>query len=80
MLLTATAAGLATAYSNQPIEVEGLRDRLRQTLQTSGHPQILLRIGRAPAVQPAVRRPVEEVLLDGAEPSSGTGGVRQACP
>lgn len=63
MLLSVAAAGLTAAYLNQPIEVEELRPQLRAAAGLSGMPQLLLRVGEGPNVPPAVRRPVEEVLL-----------------
>lgn len=63
MLLAVAAAGLTAAYLNQPVEVERLRPQLRARAGTTGIPQLLLRLGRAPRVPPAIRRPVEEVLL-----------------
>jgi hypothetical protein len=63
ILLEATAAGWTSAYLNQPIETDALRPRLRAAAGTSGHPQVLLRVGRAEPVDPAVRRPVGEVLI-----------------
>ncbi|TNC62553.1 Acg family FMN-binding oxidoreductase [Rubellimicrobium roseum] len=63
-LLAVTAVGLTAAYLNQPVEVEDLRPRLRDVAGVDGHPQLLLRIGQAPEIPPAVRRPVEEVLID----------------
>ncbi|MCW8195886.1 nitroreductase [Proteobacteria bacterium 005FR1] len=62
-LLAVTARGLTADYLNQPIEVATMRPRLRSLLGVSGHPQLLFRIGRGPEVAPAVRRPLEEVLL-----------------
>lgn len=63
VLLEATAAGLTAAYLNQPVEVGTLRPRLREAAGANGVPQLLMRIGRAPSIGPAVRRPVEAVLL-----------------
>jgi hypothetical protein len=62
-LLAVTAAGWTAAYLNQPIEVPRLRPLLRDAAGHLGQPQLLLRLGRGPAVVPAVRRPIEEVLL-----------------
>jgi hypothetical protein len=62
MLLAVTAAGLTAAYLNQPVEVDALRPRLREAVGARGTPQLLLRIGRAALVPPAVRRPVETVI------------------
>lgn len=66
ILLAATAVGWTSAYLNQPVETEHLRPRLRDAAGVSGHPQLLLRLGRAPEIEPAVRRPVTDVLV--AEP------------
>jgi hypothetical protein len=63
ILLELTAAGWTCAYLNQPIETDHLRPQLRETLRLSGHPQLLFRVGRARAIEPAVRRPVSEVIL-----------------
>lgn len=62
-LLAVTAAGATAAYLNQPIEVPALRPRLRAAAGVAGQPQLLLRLGRGPAIPPAVRRPLEEVLV-----------------
>lgn len=62
MLLAVTAEGLTAAYRNQPVEVDRLRPRLRAAAGASGIPQLLLRIGRGPAIAPAVRRPAEAVI------------------
>jgi nitroreductase len=64
ILLSVTAAGWTSAYLNQPVETDHLRPRLRAAAGLRGHPQLLLRIGRAEAIDPAVRRPVSEVLID----------------
>lgn len=66
VLLDITAAGWTSAYLNQPIETRELRPRLRSAAQLMGHPQLLFRIGRAPTIDPAVRRPVAASLI--AEP------------
>ena len=63
VLLAVTAAGLTAAYLNQPIEVDRLRPRLRDAVGTRGMPQLLFRVGRGPAITPAARRSVEEVLV-----------------
>ena len=63
VLLLLTADGFTAAYLNQPIEVEALRPRLRAALGLTGTPQLLLRAGRGPAVAPAARRPLDEVLI-----------------
>jgi nitroreductase len=63
VLLTITAAGATAAYLNQPIEVATLRPRLCEALALDGFPQLLLRVGYAPAGRPAVRRPLCDVLV-----------------
>lgn len=64
LLLALTAQGFTASYLNQPIEVEDLRPRLGGA---AGHPQILIRMGRADAVpEPSVRRGLESVVIDGA--------------
>jgi hypothetical protein len=62
-LAALTAAGFTTAYLNQPIEVDALRPALRDASGLQGTPQLLIRAGRGPALEPAVRRPVAEVML-----------------
>lgn len=64
VLLEVAAAGWTAAYLNQPVEVDELRPRLRDAAGLRGLPQLLMRIGPAPAIAPAVRRPVEAVLID----------------
>lgn len=64
ILLAVTAAGWTSAYLNQPVETDQLRPQLGAVAGLGGHPQLLLRIGRAEAIEPAVRRPVSEVLID----------------
>lgn len=64
VLLELTAAGWTSAYLNQPIETDHLRPQLREAIRLSGHPQLLFRAGRAKVIDPAIRRPVDEVLLE----------------
>jgi hypothetical protein len=65
VLLRAAVDGVASSFLNQPIEVEELRPRLRDTIGHTGFPQLLLRMGYGPAIPPAPRRPVSAVLLPG---------------
>ncbi len=55
-------AGFTASYLNQPVEVPALRARLAEALGTHEAPQLLLRVGRGPALPPSVRRPVGQVL------------------
>ncbi len=64
VLLTLTARDLTAAFLNEPVEVAALRDRLRLTLGVGGVPQLLLRVGYGPALSPAARRPLSEVLTE----------------
>jgi hypothetical protein len=60
VLLRATADGLTASYLNQPVEVPALRSRLAALLDTKGPPQLLLRLGHAPAARATPRRRLEE--------------------
>lgn len=63
MLLTACADGLQASYLNQPIQVPALRPRLRDTIETNGMPQVLVRLGYPnEALPPAPRRPLRDVI------------------
>lgn len=62
LTLEAEAAGLASAYMNQPCEVPGARVRLTEALSITGSPQLILRFGRAEPTRPASRLPVSQVL------------------
>ena len=63
VLLSATAEGVRSSYLNQPIETPELRTRLASVSGVQRVPQLLLRFGYGPVTDPAVRRPVSEVLL-----------------
>jgi len=62
VLLAIVQAGYAASYLNQPIEVPGLRVRLAALMGTARWPQVLLRVGRGPAVPHSPRRPLADVL------------------
>lgn len=63
VLLRARAENVWASFLNQPIEVEALRPRLRDALDLTGFPQILLRMGYGPDVRPTPRRPIRDVLI-----------------
>ncbi len=63
MLLILTAAGLSASYLNQPVEVSSLRNSLQRRAAVTGTPQLLLRLGYGPKVEPSARRTVEESLV-----------------
>ncbi len=65
VLLLATASGLSASFLNQPVEVENLRPRLAKTIDHTGFPQAVLRMGHGPEVPPTPRRGVREVLRAG---------------
>lgn len=62
VLLLAAKAGYQASYLNQPIEVADLRERLAADTRVARFPQLMLRLGRGPAVPHAPRRPLEDVL------------------
>ncbi|HEX6756745.1 MAG TPA: hypothetical protein VF109_12465 [Mycobacteriales bacterium] len=65
VLLVAAADGYAASYLNQPLELPGLRQQLRDELRLAGWPQLVLRLGRphgAVPPQPS-RRPIADLLL-----------------
>ena len=61
--LRAAAAGVSVSFLNQPIEVRELRPQVVDILGRKGYPQLVLRMGYGPVVNPTPRRPVREVLL-----------------
>jgi hypothetical protein len=65
LLLAAGAAGYAASFLGQPLEVPRLRAQVREELETGGHPQLVLRVGRphGPLPPPTPRRPLRDVLL-----------------
>jgi nitroreductase len=64
VLLVATVEGLVATYANQPLEAPGLRWLVRDPDQPIGFPQMLFRLGYAPAAPATPRRPVEDVIID----------------
>ena len=64
--LQATADGLKLAFLNQPVEVPAQRAKLRTLLGLGDRrPNLVLRVGHAPAMPRSLRRPVEEVVVAG---------------
>jgi hypothetical protein len=64
VLLIATREAYAASPFSQIIEVAETNRRLRQQLELDAYPQLLLRMGRAPAASPVPRRPLEEMLTE----------------
>lgn len=67
VLLTATALGMSSCPVTEPLEIEETRAAVRDDVfGTSGHPQMLLRIGWAPidaeALPPTPRRAIDDVV------------------
>ncbi|MCB1499265.1 MAG: Tat pathway signal protein [Bauldia sp.] len=61
--LAATARGLKHAFVNQPVEVESFRPELASVIGEPGkRPDLIMRLGYAPALPYSPRRPVEDVL------------------
>jgi hypothetical protein len=65
LLLTAAADGYVASYLNQPLELPGLRQQLRDELRLAGWPQLILRLGRpaGPLPEPPPRRPARDLLV-----------------
>jgi hypothetical protein len=61
--LRADLLDIRSAFINQPIEVAALRTALRSQLDTTDHPQLMVRFGRGPRSPYSLRRPVEDVLV-----------------
>jgi hypothetical protein len=63
-LLTATALGLQMAFFDQVPELPQLRTELAAYLKMQAYPQLMLRLGYGPVINPSPRRPVADVLVD----------------
>jgi len=70
VLLTATAAGIATCPLTQPLETSDAW-LVRDSRSGIEQPQMIVRIGYAPPVPPAPRRPVGDILDEPEPPASG---------
>ena len=61
--LAATSLGLATAFTNQPVEVAALRPNLAGLIGAAGRrPDLVVRFGYGPRLPWSPRRPVRDVL------------------
>lgn len=68
VLLSATAMGLATCPVTEPLEIPGTREAVRaDVFGMSGHPQILMRFGWAPANAEQLPATPRRPLLDVAD-------------
>jgi hypothetical protein len=63
VLLWARLQDYDASYLNQPIEIDGLRERLRAMLGLADTPQLLLRLGHGGQVIHTPRRPLSEVMI-----------------
>lgn len=63
LALQAAALNLRTAFINQPVEVARLRPEFAGAIGIGDHrPDLVVRIGRGPAMPRSLRRPVEDVV------------------
>jgi hypothetical protein len=65
VLLVATVEGLVSTFANQPLEAPQLRWLVREPDRPIGFPQMILRLGYAPAAPATPRRPIEDVIVNG---------------
>ena len=63
VLLTATAAGLATSFLSQVVEVPQTREELRRLIGGTRPPQAVLRIGHGWPVAATPRREAGDLLM-----------------
>ena len=64
VLLEITRHGLSASLLTQVTEVPATRAELRRELKLTGHPHVLLRIGRAPTTPASRRRRLVDVLTE----------------
>ena len=64
VLLEITRHGLSASLLTQVTEVPSTRAQVRRELGLTGHPHVLMRIGRAPATPAARRRRLVDVLTE----------------
>lgn len=63
VFLRLTASSATGAFLNQPVEVESRQPCLRDTLDTTFVPQLLMHFEYGPTVRAPVRRPIAGVLI-----------------
>ena len=62
--LQATALGIRNAFVNQPVEVAAVRPHFSSVLGLGNQrPDLVVRVGRGPAMPRSLRRPVDAVLV-----------------
>lgn len=62
LLLRGCASGLRGSFLNAPMEIPGMRRRLREDLSLLGFPQAIIQIGPGPEGMPTPRRPLESFI------------------
>lgn len=66
LALQATALGIRNAFVNQAVEVAPIRSQLASFLGIGRRrADLVVRLGRAPAMPPSLRRPLDSVILPG---------------
>ncbi|HRZ46125.1 MAG TPA: nitroreductase [Candidatus Paceibacterota bacterium] len=63
VLLKAQSENVTASFLSQPVEIPALRARLTEMTGRAGFAQVLLRLGCAPAVSPAPRRPLRAMVI-----------------
>jgi hypothetical protein len=64
LALQATALGIRHAHINQPVEVPKVRSKFADWLGVPGkRPDLVIRLGYAPALPMSLRRPVKDLLI-----------------
>jgi len=80
VLLEITRYGLSASLLTEITEVPSIRAELRDELELTGYPHVLMRIGRAPAVPVARRRRLVEVLTEETTPTLVTEASSVTAP
>jgi hypothetical protein len=66
MALAMTSLNIKSAFLNQPIEVARIRDQFQRAVGLGDFlPQTLMRFGYADAMPRSLRRPIEQVIVQG---------------
>jgi hypothetical protein len=63
VMLNLTSYGFSASFVNQAIQVDELREHLAKMINMSSHPQLVLRIGKAPTVVESSRYNIDDCLV-----------------
>jgi nitroreductase len=63
VLLKARVHNVHASFFNQPIEIEDLREGLKERLELLGYPQLMFRLGYADEVKATPRREIDDVMI-----------------